>query len=74
MPPFLEGTISRECPYYKLISLIVQCRQHLLVQLKRDLKSINQSNFYSTNIPGEARLSGATAKLVFNSQIKDTCP
>ena len=23
-------------------------------------QSINQSNFYSTNIPGEARLSGAT--------------
>ena len=24
---------------------------------------IEQSNFYSANIPGEARLSGATAKL-----------
>ena len=30
--------------------------------------SINQSNFYSANIPGEARLSGATAKSVFNSK------
>ena len=29
--------------------------------------SINQSNFYSANIPGEARLSGTTAKSVFNS-------
>ena len=30
---------------------------------------INQSNFYSANIPGEARLSGTTAKSVFNSKI-----
>ena len=36
------------------------------------LKSINQSNFYSANIPGEARLSGATAKAVFNSKIEET--
>ena len=36
--------------------------------------SINQSNFYSANIPGEARLSGATAKSVFNSKIEETVP
>ena len=34
-------------------------------------QSINQSNFYSANIPGEARLSGATAKSVFNSKIEE---
>ena len=36
--------------------------------------SINQSNFYSANIPGEARLSGATAKSVFYSKIEETVP
>ena len=35
---------------------------------------INQSNFYSTNIPSEARLSGTTAKSVFNSKIEETVP
>ena len=35
-------------------------------------QSINQSNFYSANIPGKARLSGATAKSVFNSKIEET--
>ena len=33
---------------------------------------INQSNFYSANIPSEARLSGATAESVFNSKIEET--
>ena len=37
-------------------------------------ESINQSNFYSANIPGEARLSGATAKSVFNSKMEETVP
>ena len=37
-------------------------------------QSINQSNFYSANIPGEARLSGATAESVFNSKIEETVP
>ena len=37
-------------------------------------QSINQSNFYSANIPGEARLSGVTAESVFNSKIKETVP
>ena len=32
---------------------------------------INQSNFYSANIPGKARLSGATAILVLNSKIDE---
>ena len=32
-------------------------------------QSINQSNFHSTNIPLEARLSGATAISVFNRQL-----
>ena len=35
-------------------------------------QSINQLNFYSTNIPGEARLSDTTAELVFNSKIEET--
>ena len=37
-------------------------------------QSINQSNFYCVNIPGEARLSGETAESVFNSKIKETVP
>ena len=36
--------------------------------------SINQSNFYSAYIPGEARFSGATAKSVFDSKIEETIP
>ena len=35
---------------------------------------INQSNFYSANIPGKARLSGATAESVFNCKIEETVP
>ena len=38
------------------------------------VESINQSNFYSANIPGETRLSAAIAKSVFNSKIKETVP
>ena len=38
------------------------------------IMSINQSNFYSANIPGKARLSGVTAKSVFNSKIEETVP
>ena len=33
--------------------------------------SINQLSLYSTNIPGEARLIGATAKSVFNSEFDE---
>ena len=36
--------------------------------------SINQSNFYSANIPGEARLSGATAESLFNTKIDEAVP
>ena len=36
--------------------------------------SINQSNFYSTNIPGKAWLSGTAAKSVFNNKIEETVP
>ena len=42
---------------------------HLLIN-----QSINQSNFHSTNIPGIARLSGATSKSVFNSKIDEAVP
>ena len=37
-------------------------------------QSINQTIFYSANIPREAKLSGATAESVFNSKIKATVP
>ena len=41
------------------------------------LGSINQSikiNFYSANIPGEARLSGATARSVFKYVVVEAIP
>ena len=37
-------------------------------------QSKNESNFYSANIPSEARLGGVTAESVFNSKIKETVP
>ena len=37
-------------------------------------QSINQSNFYSANIPGVARLSGARSKSVLNSKIDEAAP
>ena len=39
---------------------------------KKINQSSNQTNFYSANIPGEARLSGATDKSVFISKIEET--
>ena len=45
-------------------SRVMQC-----IWLKQG-QSINQSNFYSANIPSEARLSGATAESVLNSKIE----
>ena len=39
-----------------------------------DQSIINQSNFYSANIPGKASLSRATAKSVFNTKIEETVP
>ena len=35
-------------------------------------QSINQSNFYSANIPGVARLSGATARSVSKCEVVET--
>ena len=35
---------------------------------------INQSNFYSANIPGVARLTGATARLVFKCEVVEVVP
>ena len=35
-------------------------------------QSINQSNVYNVNIPGEDRLNGTTAKSVINSKIEET--
>ena len=35
---------------------------------------ISQSNFYSTNIPGVARLTGATSRSVLNSKIDEVIP
>ena len=41
---------------------------------KHWIQSINESNIYSTNIPGEARLSDNTAESVFNSKINEPVP
>ena len=37
-------------------------------------QSINQSNFYSANIPGVARLSGATDRSVFKYKVVEAIP
>ena len=37
-------------------------------------QSINQSNFYNANNPGVARLSGATARLVFKYKVIEAIP
>ena len=37
-------------------------------------QSINQSNFYSANIPGVARLGGATARSVFKYEVIEAIP
>ena len=37
-------------------------------------QSINQSNFYSANIPSVAWLSGVTSKSVLNSKIDEAVP
>ena len=36
--------------------------------------SINQSNFYSANIPGVARLGGASARSVFKYKVVKAIP
>ena len=38
-------------------------------QLESINQSINQSNFYSANIPGVDRLSGTTARSVFRYEV-----
>ena len=67
-------TLSQHWPvYFKDIE--VWCGQCLQYLTKVNCyNSINQSNIYSANITGEARLSGATAKSVFNSKIEETVP
>ena len=45
-----------------------------LVCVNSVLPVINQSINQIANIPGKARLSGMTAKLVFNSKINETVP
>ena len=37
-------------------------------------QSINQSNFYSANIPGVARLSGSTDRSVFKCEVVEVVP
>ena len=37
-------------------------------------QSINQSNFYSANIPSVASLSGATARSVFEYKVVEAIP
>ena len=48
--------------------------QNRLAHLVTRSPPFTQSNFYSANIPGEARLSGATAESVLDSNIKETVP
>ena len=43
-------------------------------QIHSVYQSINQSNFYSANIPGVARLSGATARSMFKSEVVEVVP
>ena len=42
--------------------------------IQTDTDSINQSNFYSVNIPGIARLSDATARSVFKYKVVEAIP
>ena len=48
--------------------------QHAYGNLTKNNQSINQSNFYSANIPSVARLTGATAESLFNSKIDKAVP
>ena len=63
--PAQEGLVSRVHTYRETIAG---------VSLIAFQVSINQSNFYSVNIPREARLSGVAAESVFNSKIEETVP
>ena len=42
--------------------------------LENNYQLINQSNFYSANMPGVARLSGATARSVFKCEVVEVVP
>ena len=61
-----------------LVKVLILYVPHDLMQSlapgEYDIQSINQSNFYSANIPGEARLGGVTTKSVSNSKIEKTVP
>ena len=46
----------------------------VLEDVRKLNQSINQSNFYSTNIPGIARLSGATARSAFKYEVVEAIP
>ena len=52
----------------------LKCHQPRNSRVETQYSFVSQSNFYSANIPGKARLSGATAKSVFNSKIEETVP
>ena len=53
----------------------IYIRQDIKHRLRISInQSINQSNFYATNIPCEARVSGTTSESVFNSKIEETVP
>ena len=54
----------RDCSHWCVVAVV----RHLHNASPRYLLEINQSNFYSANIPSEARLSGTTAESVFNSK------
>ena len=52
--------------------LIISEGRHLQPSNYTATISINQSNFYSANIPSKARLSGTTDESVFNNKISET--
>ena len=71
--------------HYKIINIVPLCSKEsvfllpsnflfIIANLQIGIHLINQSNFYSANIPGKARLSGVTAESVFNSKIAETVP
>ena len=70
---YMFGVIN--FPLNSLSDLLLKdecCCRHSRTAATRDFPSIDESNFYSTNIPGEARLSGTTAESVFNSKRDET--
>ena len=65
----IGGEQLEEVTEYKYLERLVTSAN----EISTEIGSINE-NFYSASIPGEARLSGATAKSVFNSKIKEAFP